>query len=255
MSMLFALSLAATASAAPDLQTSLSVPAGELVYDSALVEVTVANTGSRHANNVEVVIQLPETNTSPQVYTMGDVTGRDSGCAQVGTAVVCDLGRVRKGQSATRWLEIALPWSDGSLDFTASASSTSGEDNPADNTDSGAASLVYVDSAIAGPVDYVARHCTGVGLEAFYECTLFPSSISTHDGIFEGDGSVSFPPPYGDYSGSWTQDSDDHLYFQYTLFGDVVAEFEGNGVGGDCFEGLTTFPGSSYVSPYEVCLY
>jgi len=25
-------------------------------------------------------------------------------------------------------------------------------------------------------------------------------------------------------------------------------------VGGDCFEGLTTFPGSSYVSPYEVCL-
>ena len=35
---------------------------------------------------------------------------------------------------------------------------------------------------------------------------------------------------------------------------DLVAEFDGYGVDGNCFEGKTTFPGSTYMSMYEVCL-
>ena len=100
------------------------------------------------------------------------------------------------------------------------------------------------------------QHCTGTGLVAFYTCTLFPSSLSGHAATLEADGTISFPAYPSGYSGSWGQDSDDHLWMEYTYNGGVVASFEGNGVdaAAECFEGLTTFPGSSYVSPYEVCL-
>ena len=42
--------------------------------------------------------------------------------------------------------------------------------------------------------------------------------------------------------------------FTYYDNGLPEVEFEGWGVGNNCFEGLTTSPGSVYVSPYRVCL-
>lgn len=45
------------------------------------------------------------------------------------------------------------------------------------------------------------------------------------------------------------------LVFIYEELGvGVVAQLEGFGTSPGCFEGITTFPGSSYLSPYEVCL-
>ena len=96
-------------------------------------------------------------------------------------------------------------------------------------------------------------HCTGQGLTAFYECSLYPSSLSGHVVALAADGTLSFPNQQG-YDGTWAQATSDSLEMTYTLNGQVVAEFSGSGVGGDCFEGLTTFPGSAWVSPYEVCL-
>ena len=57
------------------------------------------------------------------------------------------------------------------------------------------------------------------------------------------------------YTGTWWQTSPDRLQFQYVdTSGATVATFDGRGVGGPCFEGKTTFPGSLYMSMYEVCL-
>ncbi len=242
------------AHAGADLVTILDLPASTEVYADDVYRVTVENNGNRHANNVQLVVQLPETNSSPSVYVMGEVTGLDSACYESGTQLVCDLGRIRKNNDATIEFDMWLPWSAGSLDFTATASSSTSEDAPADNTDSAAAAQTYVDLVIAGPAAATNRHCTGTGLEAFYTCTLFPSSISSHDIVFESTGDITIVGVGPEYTGTWDQDSDDHLWFEYRENGSVVAEFEGNGVGGNCFEGLTTFPGSSWVAPYEVCL-
>jgi len=234
-----------------DLETTVSLPASTLVYDEERVSITVANNGNKNASDVELTIQLPETHTSPTVYVMGDVTDLNSKCSLSGTEVTCDLGRVRKNRSKTVWLDIILPWSAAAADFDAAATTTTAEANTADDSDIGAASLTYVDVVIAGPIDVVNQHCTGTDLIGFYECTLFPSSISSHDVIFNDDGTIDLGVT--DYTGTWEQDTDDHLWFEYSYQGNVVAEFEGNGVNADCFEGITDF-GTGYVAPYEVCL-
>ena len=100
--------------------------------------------------------------------------------------------------------------------------------------------------------DATNMHCTGTGLAAFYECTLFPSSISSHPITFQSGNSIDLG--VAGYSGYWTQPTTDSLYFEYYYGTDTVAVFYGEGVSGSCFEGLTTFPGSGWVAPYEVCL-
>lgn len=55
------------------------------------------------------------------------------------------------------------------------------------------------------------------------------------------------------YTGSWAQPTTEQLQYDILFQGNVVASFDGYGVGGDCFEGITTFPNSQYLSPHEVC--
>ncbi len=253
-SMLTLTLFASGAFAAADLDTTLALPGGADVYDTQVVEVTVANVGNRNANNTLLTIELPETNTSPTVHVMGIVGAIDSRCDQSGTLITCNLGKIRKNRSKTVDFEIVLPWSAGSLDFSTTASTSSSESNLSNNTDSGAGQVAYIDTPIAGPAVAVNRHCTGQGLEAFYECSLYPSSISSHSIVLEGDGSISFLPAQPGYTGSWAQNYDDSLWFEYSFNGSAVLDFVGNGVGGNCFEGLTIFAGSAWVAPYEVCL-
>ena len=53
----------------------------------------------------------------------------------------------------------------------------------------------------------------------------------------------------------WNRTTPDSLVFTYVEQGvGVVAEFEGWGTSDNCFEGITTFPDSSYIAPYEVCI-
>ncbi len=238
--------------ASADLETTLSLPAAFDVDVSDTVSITVENVGNGSANSVVVDIDLPETNTSPTVHVMGDLDNIDSACVQSGTTLSCSLGRLKAGRSATVSFDIALPQSAGSLDFSATASTTSTDSNASNNADDDSAVVLYPDLAITSQAFIINRHCTGQGLEAFYECELYPSSISSHEIILETDGSITFSQ--AGYSGAWGQDTDDHLWFEYYYAGMVRLTFEGNAVDGDCFEGLTDFPGTSYVAPYEVCI-
>ena len=261
---------AGTAAAAPqpDLRVTYSPPPTPAVYASASYGVTVANIGTKDAQGVSLTIQLPATATSPQVYVMGTLGTFDSRCVRggangtaAGTRLVCTLGLVKKNTSKTVALNLALPEKTGALTFSSTATTTtSPENNPANNTNVvHTAALTYYLNAITPDVNYSNSHCTGTTLTAYFECTLFSSSITAHTSVFQTGGTIIIPgqPAYG---GSWLV-AGDTLTFDYVEIstGDVAVEFTGRGVPGTgCFEGLSRFPDglggySPYVAPYRVC--
>jgi len=242
------------ASAKADLEVTLSAPGLTTVYDMARYDVTVRNNGRRSAKNVELRIDLPETNTSPTVHVMGDVGDMSGACDLVGTSVICDLGRVRRNKQKSVYFEMSHPvqMPAGTIDVLATTSSN--ETNPQDNSLSYAPSLSYYDTPISGPAHITNRHCTGQGLSGFYECELYPSSISSHGVTLEQDGTISFDNAPMGYTGTWSQVQDDRLQLAYYHLGTLTVAFHGYGVGSGCFEGLAIFPTSSYNSAYEVCL-
>jgi hypothetical protein len=255
MTLMTLLAMTSTAEAgrggAPDLEVSLSAPTSVDVDTDSTFTVDVANTGSGNADDVELVILLPETATSPTVHVLGELGGVDGRCVQVDTTLECSLGRIRKGRSTSVSFDFAAPWAAVDLDIDVYATS-SGETDLSDNDDGVTLDVIYVDQAISGPAGVSNRHCTGSGLTAFFECELYPSSISGHDILLEADGSITFGPGVSGYTGSWWQDTDDHLHFEYSSGGSTRLIFDGNGVGGDTFEGIASFPGTGYNAGYEV---
>lgn len=241
--------------AAADLATNITAPSGALVYADGTYTVTVSNVGNQTASGVSLVIQLPTTGTSPANYILGELGVYSSSCSRSGATLTCGLGTLRKGKSTSVSFTIAFPWNSEPIEVQATASTTSTEPNTANNADTEAASLAYYDVVVSGPVEVLNTHCTGTNLTSFYACTLFPSSLSDHSAILHADGSITIvDAPEPGYTGAWSQASDDQLSFAYYYYGELVAEFDGNGVSEDCFEGITVFPDSAYVSPYEVCL-
>ena len=247
----------AWAVSAPDLAVSLTPPAGAHVYQTAGYNVRVRNVGNRNAAGVALVIQLPRTATSPTVYVMGTLGSHSSSCSVVNTSLVCALGTINRNGSDSVFFDIALPYSTAPLVIAASATTTTpGDPNPLNNTLTYTATpLTY--SVTMNTVDQaVNRHCTGQpSLSSFFECTLFPSSISSHDTIFNADNTISFVDAPATYTGTWTYTAGaNRLQFQYLDGPSVVAIFDGRGVSATCFEGKTTFPANtSYVSMYQVC--
>lgn len=242
----------APAFAAPDLTVTLTAPTLKYVYQTGRYTATVKNVGNQTANSASVVIQLPETATSPTVHIMGTVTGKSAACTQSGTKLTCALGSIQRNKSKSVYVDIALPHAVDPMVFEAVAAFP-GEPNTANNDDSLAAVLRNYSVAFTAPRTIVNQHCTGTALSSFYECTLYPSSISSHEIVLNPNGTVSIVGE-PDYEGTWSRSGPTQLSFTYTYLGDVVAEFVGHGVDASCFEGMTTFPGSSYVSMYEACL-
>jgi hypothetical protein len=240
--------------AAADVKVTIPAPSPEYVYDTTAYDIVVSNIGNKTANGVVLTIELPETNTSPNVHVMGTTSGIDPRCSLSGTSLVCNLGSIVKAGATTVSFDIDLPQAEQTLMVTAAATSSSAENSLANNSDSDIAPLLNYDVAVSPGDIATNRHCTGQGLTSFYECTLYPSSISEHQHEFLADGEIAFPG-MPEYSGTWSQPTPDSLVFTYVELGvGVVAEFEGWGTSGSCFEGITTFPGSEYVAPYEVCI-
>jgi len=256
-----ALVIGPAAFAAADLTTSISVSPGTAqVYSTARYTVTVSNIGNKSASNATVRITLPATHTSPQVYVLGSVGALSAGCSRTGVTINCTLGSIARNASRSVFFDVALPVSSAPFVFTATAATPSAENSTANNGASRTASQSFyattVDATPGVPVRMLNSHCAGTGLTAWYECTLFPSSISAHEADFHDDGSITFPTEPG-FGGTWTvtvTPSGNQLAFTIDEIGyGPVATFTSWGADADCFEGLTTFPGSSYVSPYEVC--
>ncbi len=245
---------ATPALAGADIHVTMPTPSASYVYATSEFDVLVANIGNKGASNVTLTIDLPETNTSPQVYVMGTLGILDPRCVKTGTRLICTLGTIARNTSKLVSFEIALPQADEVLAVTGTATTTSVENSLANNSATVEASLLNYDVTVTpGDVAHN-RHCTGQGLTSFFECLLFPSSLASHDVEFLAGGAIAIPGEPS-YTGTWSQPTSDSLVMTYVEIGvGVVAEFEGFGTNGSCFEGITTFPGSSYLSPYEVCL-
>ncbi len=238
--------------AAPDITTTFTAPTGQYVYTSAKWQVTAKNVGNKDAGTVTVTVQLPTTNTSPSVSVMGTLGATN--CTTSGTKLTCTTSSLKRTKTATWYFYMNLPESAGSIDFSATAS-TSGETYTGNNASSAVASLSHYAPTFTPGATFLNRHCTGTNLESFFECELYPSSIASHETVLNGDGSVTFVG-YTGYTGSWAL-SGSELSFDYAdaTTGAIEAEFVGYAVDNTgCWEGLTTFRGSIYVSPYEVCV-
>lgn len=246
----------ALAASRPDLVVSISPPSGEHVYETALYNFTVANIGNKNASNVVLTIQLPETNTSPTVHVMGTLGTYDSRCTRSAAVLTCALGTILKFTgSTTVGVNIALPYSSAPLVFDASATTTTlPENNLANNSDSEVANPLPYDTEVIPPIYAVNRHCTGTNLTSFFECELYPSSISSFDSVFETDGTITVVGGPPDTYGEWTQVDTDNVLIEYFDTDGLIGTLNAFGVGGDCYEGPMNFPGSSYVAIYEVCL-
>ncbi|MEZ4268847.1 MAG: CARDB domain-containing protein [Myxococcota bacterium] len=245
----------AFAASRPDLTVDVTGPASAGVYANARYDVEVSNIGNKDAANVSLEIALPETNTSPNTYVMGIVGAKSSACSQSGTRLLCSLGTIKKFKSKAVYFDIALPFSAVALIFDADVSTTTSESNLANNSGSLTANVTYVPTAIGAPRNAVNSHCTGHALTGFYECVVSPGSQMSHNITFLAGGGIDFPDFPGMYTGAWSQPTPDSLVFEYLDGATPFAQFAGNGVGGNCFEGITTFPlNPTWNSAYQVCL-
>lgn len=243
-----------TAQAAADLSVSLSMPAAPYVYQQARYTANVYNSGNATAMSAKVSFQLPSTHTTP-VAVMATVGGKSSTCTQSGAVITCSLGDIRTKKSASAYVDVAFPENVTPLELKATASTTSAENSQTNNSVTRTLALNNYAVAFVAPRTVLNSHCTGTGLTSYYECTLFPSSISTHTTVLNADHTIGMPVEAGpDYTGEWWQDDSEHLAFVYYELGVVTAEFEGYGVSAGCWEGMTTFPGSTYMSMYRVCV-
>ncbi len=253
--------LASTAYAAADVRVTIPQPAAVHVNDPSAIDVVVANIGNKRADGVVLTIQLPTTNTTP-IHVMGVVSGLDSRCSRSGATVTCALSSIARNSSTTVSFDMALPQADKTLAINASATSTSAENSLSNNSAVSIPPLLNYAIPVAEGDSAVVELCTGTALTSFYECTLFPSSLQSFDVDFVANQELSFPIDPG-YGGTWSQIPPGSLqtdpeYLSMTIMsmGEIVAEFEGWGSSDlpECFDGMTTFPGSTYVSPYHVCL-
>lgn len=248
------LSMSAPAFGAADLKVTVPAPAAVNVYSPTSYAVKVQNIGNVKADNISLTVTLPLTHTSPTAYVMGTLSAIDTRCVKSNNKLVCSLGSLNNNKSTTVTFKIALPEANEVLKVTASATTTSSETVLTNNSATDIPALTNYSYSVPGGSYVTNEHCTGTNLTSYFECTLFPSSIMQHDTILNGDGSVTVVDDPINYYGTWSQPVPNQLNMQYfDSQGTLLADFVGYGTPNQCFEGITIFPGSSYVSPYHVC--
>ena len=242
----------------PDLTVNLTAPSGVYVGAPGVYQAVVSNIGNNSAAAVRLIIALPRTHTSPTVHILGNLGAFDGRCTLSGTNLDCPLGTLNRNSSALPvTFTLALPQNSVPIVVSASVTTTTTESSTTNNADSETPSLLHLLTPISvGDTAHV-EHCTGTNLTSFFECTLYPSSIASHDISFDSGGLVSFIGAPATYWGTWSQAAgNDRLVLEYYDGASHEATFDGYSVGpGRCFEGVTVFyPASVYVSPYRVCL-
>jgi len=247
--------VATPAFAAADLKVSIPAPAAQYVYSPTSYSIRVQNIGNAKANNVALTVTLPLTHTSPSVYVMGTLSAIDTRCAVSSNKLVCQLGTISNSKETSVTFKLAMPEANEVLKVSAAATTTSSETVTSNNSATNLPTQLNYAVTIPGGSYVTNRHCTGTNLTSFFECELFPSSISSHDTILNANGTVTVVADPVNYTGTWSQPSPNQLNFQYFENGNLVVDFKGYGSTTTCFEGITLFPNSpNYVSPYKVCL-
>ncbi len=243
---------AGTVLAAPsaDLTVQMSGPSTTSISTATTYTVSVKNLGPSTADGVKVSVALPLTNTSPTVHILGNV----SGCSVVANKLSCTVGTIKKNKTAIITYSYTAPVSTKVLQMTATATSNVADPVSGNSSASLVPNLVYPSRAITSAT-VTNSHCTGQNLSSYFECLLYPSSISSHETTLNADTTISFTEP--GYTGNWSQNAaKTTLFFEYFDGAGKIAEFNGYAINGsNCFDGMTNFfPTSTYNSPYRVCI-
>lgn len=246
--------LATPALAAVDLTVSIDQPEPAYAYEYSAYHVTVTNLVNEKALDVELYIQLPETDT-PQVELLGDLIDIDYRCTLYGTVLECPLGIVPLGSTDVTF-QLALPWSSQALDIVATASTTSAEVTLANNTASHAGARLYYEVEVQ-PGQHSSDACLPVwphGYVSYFECPIASGSAWTDPFEFDASGSVWLTSAPG-VLGSWWQPAPERLVYTYDRGSAIhgVEQFEGWGVSPSCFEGMSSYSVSGVVHPRRIC--
>lgn len=239
----------------PNLRVLVSGPASAQVGSPYQYTVNVKNIGGSTASNVTVIVDLPETATSPNKYVLGNLSGIDSRCQLVNRKLNCNLGSITKsGTTQTKifTFNYSFPVTSQTVEIKATASTTTpNETNSANNVASFFPTPAYATNQLTS-ANVLITMCTGRGLTSFFECELFPSSQQSHLFQLNSDMTVTYN---GDFVGNWDQFVSPQQLHLSLSDGNSGAEFNGFAINNTCFEGLTTFtPTSVYNSAYKVCV-
>jgi hypothetical protein len=202
-----------------------------------------------------VIVDLPETDTSPTKYILGTVSGLGVGCQIATRKVQCMTpGNLGNNQQRVYTFNLALPVSSKVLTLRATGSTTTpNEVDPLNNT----ASMTPVFNYPANPLtsaNVLISMCTGRNLSSFFECELYQSSQQHHIFTLNPDTTVEV---YGQIVGNWDQTAGTNRL--HMLMNDgygTVVEFEGYAANTTCFEGKTTFTPSpsGHMAIYRACV-
>lgn len=251
------LSAAIAAFAAPpppaDIRVQLQGPSTAAVYSPYIYTANVRNIGNQRADNVRLTIDLPLTDTSPQRYILGTIAGYDTTkCSITAIKLQCTLGRLNNNQQTNISFNFTMPISTKALSIKATGSTTSNEPNQSNNSQTVTPTLSHPTVEITS-ANVLNSHCTGTGLTSYFECELFPSSISHFPSTLNADRTITVSEP--GWTGTWHQPTVQQLTFTYTDGMGSEATFNGFARSSTCFEGITTFlPNLGYSSPYRVCI-
>ncbi len=237
-----------------DISVDLQGPATSQISNPTTYTVVVKNNGPATSNGITLTLEFPLTNTSPTVHVLGNVTNiGGTGCNRSNNKLVCTVGTLKKNKTRTYTYQYTPPVSTKTLELKANVTATTNDNNNANNNDSFVPNLTYPTRSFTS-ANMLNSHCAGQGLTSYFECLLYPSSISSHDSILNLDGSITIPGE-PDYTGSRTQPASHKLNFAYYGPAWLEAVFTGFAINGaNCFDGLASFPGSQYVAPYHVCI-
>jgi hypothetical protein len=234
-----------------DLEVEIRGRNNPFVYSPYQYRVQVRNNGTVDAQNVRVAVDFTLTDTSPTQQVLGRLTFTDNRCQFVSNILECDIGRVKAGRGKNVKFDFVFPVSTKTIEFLASVTTDTPEITTNNNSATKSPNFRYLSNSITS-ADVINYHCTGQNLTSFYECTISPTSTTSHPTRLESNGTITFNVP--GYTGSWYQPTASELHFTYSANNTVVADFKGYAISATCFEGLTTFPNSNYVSPYRVCI-
>lgn len=239
----------------PNLRVLVSGPASAQVGSPYLYTVNVKNIGGSTASNVTVVVDLPETATSPNKYVLGNLSGIDSRCQLLARKLNCNLGSITKsGATQTKifTFNYSFPVTSQTIRIKATAATTTPNETDAlNNIASHFPTPAYATNQLTS-ANVLITSCTGRGLTSFFECELFPSSQQSHLFSLNPDMTVTYN---GDFVGNWDQFTSPQQLHLALSDGNSGADFVGFATNNTCFEGLTTFtPASIYNSAYKVCI-
>ncbi len=254
ISLLLSATPALAAAPRADIQVTLQAPSSVQISTPTTYTATVKNLGPATSTNTQIVVEFPLTNTSPTVAILGNVTESESACSIASNKITCVVGSLKKGKSVSISYSYTAPVSTKVLEMKAIGSSSVADANTGNNTATVVPNLLYPTRSFTSAT-MENSHCTGTNLTSYFECALFPSSISTHTATFNVGGTITLSEP--GYYGSWSQPSASQLFFEYFDTNGKAAEFNGYAINGsNCFDGLTTFfpQPNDYVSPYRVCI-